>query len=290
SGGALQIPDDTARAPVIDTTLRVWDTTTDPASILVTSDRMFVVQEEGALAVIESVTIGNLDTEEAYIGRGEGGGRSGASVGFSLPATAENEAVAVIDSDVNLPQLLRTEYGFATTVAIPPGETKITFSYRVPGAGGTYDLSRKALYPIVGLSVFAEDPLDVTGNRLESRGEEEVGGRTYSEWTVPDGLDAADSLQIAVVADAGVPAGLLAGMGGVLLLVLALGLWPVLRSRRKEEDPAGEQRDPRDLLLEDIATLDLQHEQGAIERDEWSRRRAELKDRLVAATKERHDA
>jgi hypothetical protein len=247
---------------------------------------MFVVQEEGALAVIESVTIGNLDTEAAYIGRGEGGERSGASVGFSLPAAADGQAVAVIDSDVNLPQLLRTEYGFATTVAIPPGETKVTFSYRVPGTAGNYDLSRKALYPVVGLSVFAEDPLDVTSNRLEAKGEREVGGRTYSEWTVPDGLDAADSLQIAIVADAGVPAGLLAGMGGVLVLVLGLGLWPVLRNRRQKGAAVEDQRDPRDLLLEEIAALDLRHEQGAIERDDWSRRRAELKERLVTATKD----
>ena len=284
SGGALRLPDDTAKPPVIDTTLRVWNTTTDPNSILITADRLFVVASENQVGVIESITIGNL-SQEAYIGRGMGDDASSteprASVGFSLPPNA-TEGVAIIDSDINLPELLSTEYGFAATAAIPPGETKVTFSYSVDGDGGSYDLTRRALYPMVKMSIFAADPLEVTSNRLESRGDARVGGRDYEEWTTPEGLDAGDPVQVVVVADAGVPAGLLAGMGGVLALVIVLGAWPLLRMRRgRAAEPEVAEPDPSEQLLRDIALLDLKHERGELSYEEWSEQRAKLKDELL---------
>lgn len=297
SGGAISIPDDTEEKPVFDTTLRVWDTITDPDAIVINRHSVFLVQNDrGSISVIESVTITNI-SDDAYIGRAPVADRSAEedvpSLGFALPGKAIGKEVSVVDSDLNLPQLLRTEYGFAATTAIPPGEHAVTFSYPLEGVAASYDISRRMLYPTLRFSIYAADPLTVTSNRLEQDDDAEVGGRSYRHYTTEDTLEAADSVQAVALADAGLPAGLMAGMAGALALVIALGAYPFLRRRKKAAEPDAPQEpavDRRDELLKEIAALDIAHEQGDIERAEWSARRAELKNEIVelsAATKPR---
>lgn len=294
SGGAISIPDDTDEKPVFDTTLRVWNTITDPASIVVNRHSVFLVQnDEGGIGVIESVTVTNI-SDDAYIGRAPVEERDPddevASLGFALPARAIGNEVTIVDADLNVPQLLRTEYGFATTTAVPPGEHTITFSYPLEGTAASYDLSRRMLYPTLRFTIYAADPLDVTSNRLQEVDDAEVGGRVYAQHTTEETLEAADSLQAVALADAGIPAGLLAGMAGALALVIALGAYPFLRRRKKPDaqDPATTPAvDRRDELLREIAALDVAHERGELDRDVWMARRAELKNEIVELSREK---
>lgn len=289
SGGAITVA---SPGDVIDSTLKVWPTTNDPSMILISRDNLFLSVDGNELGVLESVTILNQG-DEAYIGRaGATTGNApddgdsaddGASLAFPLPNRAIEGQVAIANADINLPALVPSEFGFAITAAIPPGETTITYSYKVGGDGGNYDLSRKALYPTVRFSVFSTPPLDVKSNRLSATGPVPIGDKVYEEFRAGAGLDGGDSLQILAIADAGTPAGLIAGMAGALVLVAVLGALPLLRSRRK----GTARREPtREDLLRDIASLDLQREDGEIAEDEWTRRRAELKQRLTQAPRE----
>lgn len=280
-GRAITIPDDTDEPPVIDSTLRVWNTTTDPSVLVIGRDDIFVSpSEEGGVGVVESVRIANL-SDLAYVGRGadDAGAEPGsvATVGFALPSDADNRQVSIVDSDLDIPGLLSTEYGFAITVALPPGETQITFSYPVEGLTGSFDLSRRALYPVASLQVFASSPLEVQSNRLSASGEVDVGGRSYDRYTADGDLDAGDPLQVVAVAEAGTPLGLVAGMAGVLALVAIAGAVPFVRSRRKKQVAPKTRED----LIRAIAELDHAHENGAIETDVWAARRAELKAELA---------
>ena len=286
AGRAITIPSDTARRPVIETTLRVWETTEEPTSILIASDVMFLVpNEEGNLGVIQAVTIFNQSEDEAYIGRGLADDDSRTSLGFALPAGARDAEVSILEADLSVPELLRKEYGFGITTSIPPGETKFTFSYEVDGSAGSYDLSRDTLYPTVRLQLYAQPPLDVEGILLEEGETVELEGKSYTEYRASEGLDAGDPQQTLVVAEAGTSPALLAGMAGALVLVGALGFFPVWRSRRarrRAQEAAPEpQEDPKDVLLREIAALDARHERGDIPYEEWSARRAELKSELV---------
>lgn len=286
AGRAITIPSDTARPAVIETTLRVWETTEEPASILIASDVMFLVpNEEGNLGVIEAVTIFNQSEEEAYIGRGLADDESRTSLGFALPAGARDAQVSILEADLSVLELLPKEYGFGITTAIPPGETKFTFSYEVDGSAGSFDLSRDTLYPTVRLQLYAQPPLEIEGMLLEEGETVELEGKSYTEYQAPDGLDAGDPQQTLVVARAGTSPALLAGMAGALLLVGALGFFPVWRSRRSrrraaEAEPTPKE-DPKDVLLREIAELDARHERGEIPYEDWSTRRAELKGELV---------
>lgn len=278
SGSAITIaqPGD-----IIESTLKVWPTTADPSMILISRDNLFLSVKGNELGVIESVTVLNQGTE-AYIGRAGSstGSEDTTSLAFSLPGRAIESQVAIVDSDLNLPALVPSEFGFGITAAIPPGETNITYSYKVEGDGGSYDLSREALYPTVRFSVFSSPPLDVKSNRVAASGTVTIGDKVYEEFKAGAGLDGGDSMQILAVAEAGTPAGLIAGMAGALILVAALGAFPLLKSRRSA---AARPAPTREELVHQIAALDLAKERGEIAEDEWTRRRAALKEQLANA-------
>lgn len=281
SGGALTLPSDTSEEPIVESSLRVWETSTDPSALTIARDAIFLTtNDEGGMGVVESVSITNAG-DTAYIGRGAGAEDAEpgtvASVGFALPGRADNRSVSIVDADIDVPALISTEYGFAITAALPPGQTRFTFSYAVEGLTGSFDLSRRALYPIEALDVYAAPPLQVQSNRSSLDGTAEVGDQTYDRYSIGEPLDAGDSLQLIAVAEAGTPVGLFAGMAGVLLLVLFLGAFPFLRSRRRT---AAEPR-TREGLVRAIALLDIEHEESDLPTEEWASRRAGLKAELA---------
>lgn len=285
-GRALTIPDDTAEQPVIDTTLRVWSTVTDPAVIVVARNDLFITQNtDGEISVIESYQVTNT-SEGAYIGRGSAmeSGDSEApipSLGFGLPAAAREESIQIIDSTLDLPELLRTDFGFGVTTAIPPGQFKITFSYSLPGVAASYDLSRRMLYPTLNFAIFASEGLEISTNRLDERSDVDVGGQTYREHSTDEPLDPGDSVQVVALADAGTPPGLIAGMVGVLVLITALGAYPLIRSRRGRTSKDTGRKPTRDELVRAIAELDLLRERAEISEEEWLKKRSDLKEELI---------
>lgn len=282
-GSPITIPSDTTAPPVIDTTLKVWDTTDDPASVIIGRDSLFAVVEDEDVGVVESVTIIN-QTDLAYIGRGEkAAAGSSSTFGFALPQGADPQSVRIERASLDVPRLVRTSFGFAVTIAIPPGETSIAFSYAVPGSGGFFDLSRTALYPTAELLAFAEDPLDIESPRLEPGGTVDIEGREYNKWLSPEGFDAGDPVQMLVVAQGAPSWGVFAAAGaGIVGLVGMLLLVARLRRRKlRVDEPARTPSPDRDELVSAIAALDLEFETGELSRDEWDERRNELKTRLV---------
>jgi hypothetical protein len=287
AGGAVQLPADTAKPPVIRTTLRVWDTTVDPEVIQLSRDDIFVVQEGNNVAVIESVTVVNHSTK-AYIGRGGDDGGEGPvpSLGFALPQAVQRNAatgqpvVRIENSDIDVPQVIATEYGFAATTAIPPGETKTMFSYLVTGDGGSFDLSRTALYPTSIFQIFAAPPLDIRSNRLEEMEPTVVGDTEYARHTATSTIGGSDPIQILAVADAGTPGGLIAGaITAVAIITIGAALAYLMAKRRKGNArmAALQPTSQRELALQAIAELDIAHERGYIDDEAWAAQRARLK-------------
>jgi hypothetical protein len=280
AGGAIQVPANTTVHPVIQTTLRVWKTTTDSAAILITRDDLFVQQNHDAAAVIESIRVQN-NTDAAYIGRGAGSpGQSKGpvpSLGFALPAGAARGGVAIVDSDIDLPQLLPTDFGVAATTAIPPGVTRITYSYRVQGLSGSTDISRTALYPTIEFSIFAAPPLAIQSNRLIRAGRLKLAKIDYEQWTSKGTLAPGDQLQVVAIAKAGLAPGLIIGViAGVLVFLLA-GSLVFVRSRASGKKTARVTAPSRQELLIAIAKLDRDHDSGNVREDEWQQERARLK-------------
>jgi hypothetical protein len=288
AGRAVSIPSDSNKTPVIETTLRVWDTTTDPAAIFVRSNNVFVVPDAGRAGVVESVTVVN-PTDLAYIGRGAepagGGSPAAPSLGFALPAGATERGVRVLDSDLDIPRLVNTDFGFGVTVAIPPGESRITYTYELPGGGGSFDVSRSALYSIGEFSIYAADPLEVESNRLDGGDTIDIEGTTYRRWATRDSIDPGDPVQAVATARAGMEPGLVAGIAAVVALVVVVGLLAYRRARRHGSAVAPVEASRPSLttradVVEAIAALDVSFQAGSISESEWRTRRNQLKDEL----------
>lgn len=278
AGRPVSLPSDTQERPVITSTLRVWDTTTDPEVIRVERDNLFVVPNDTGVGVIESVTVHN-ESDAAYIGRGAamvGEEASGASVAFPLPPGASG--INVYESELDIPDLVEVDQGFAATVAFPPGRTRTTFSYVLTGEGGTFDLSRPSFYPTAELSIYAAEPLEVRSNRLEPQDAVTLEDKTYARWSTSEPIAAGDPLQAIAVANASISvAPLLATIGAILAVGIGAG-WALTRRRRRT--PVVPAVSNRDRLLEEVAALDIAFEAGEIDENSWGAARARLLDRL----------
>jgi hypothetical protein len=284
AGGAIQVPSNTSVPPVIKSRLRVWKTTTDPSAILIARDDLFVQQNHDGTGVIESISVQN-NTNAAYIGRGADVGAKGKgpvpSLGFALPSGAGRGGIAIVQSDLDLPRLIPTDFGVAATSAIPPGETRITYSYRVQGLVGQTDISRTTLYPTVEMSIFAAPPLSIQSNRLHRAGGVTVGKIKYQRWSSTDPLAAGDDLQAVAIAKAGLASGLVIGIIAGLILFIALGAIVFFRSRSRAKPSTPAKPPPsRQEVLVAIAKLDRGHESGEVADDEWERERAILKSQV----------
>jgi hypothetical protein len=148
------------------------------------------------------------------------------------------------------------------------------YSYEVPGEGGTYDLSRPALYPTLELGVYAGDPLAIDGGRVAPDGTRDVRGVTYDLYSSSGTLEAGDAVDMIAVAEASA-SNLLAIGAAVAGVLAAAGVLVFLirrRSRREAPEPAR-----REDVVEAIARLDLAKEQGLIHEEEWASRRDDLK-------------
>ena len=281
AGGAIQVPSNTSKRPVIESRLRVWNTTTDPSAILITRDDLFVQQQHDGAGVVESIKVQN-NTNAAYIGRGAdvAGSNKGAvpSLGFALPSGASRGGIAIVQSDLDIPELLPTDFGVAATSAVPPGETRIIYSYRVQGLVGQTDISRTTLYPTVEVSVFAASPLTIQSNRLSRSGAITLDKIKYQKWTSKDPLAPGDELQAVAIARAGLAPGLIIGIVAGFAVFALGGLLFYLRSRKPHgPEPAAPPAAPtREDVLIAIAKLDRRHENGDVAEDEWRRARARL--------------
>jgi hypothetical protein len=280
AGGAIQVPTNTTVRPVIKTRLRVWNTTTDPSAISLMRDDLFVQQNHDGTGVIESINVQN-NTDAAYIGRGAKGSGTAKgpipSLGFALPAGAAREGIAIVQSDLDLPQLLPTDFGVAATTAIPPGLTRITYSYRVQGLVGGTDISRTTLYPTAEVSVFAAPPLAIQSNRLSHKGTISLGKIRYERWSSTGPLAPGDELQALAIARAGLARGLIVGIGvGFTLFALAGLLFWLRRRTPGSREVASPQVTRQDVLVA-IAKLDTRHDTGEIGEEDWRSERERLK-------------
>jgi len=286
---------------VIEVTQRVWNTTTDPRSIVIQNNRMFLLKGEDGASVIESFEIVNV-SDEAYVGRGAGSagpqnetgaGSAGPqkepipSLSFSFPEDARREGIQIVDSDLDIPQLLDTETGISITSAVPPNETNITFAYSLRVNTGQVDLSRRALYPTLNLSVLAEPPFVIDSTRLVADGEATIDGITYKQYSSRDTITEGNSIPILGTArgdgDSALTFGALAA-AALLIILLALGLLRSRATRQVAREPAKREPGPPEAradLLVAIAQLDLEYRDGQLDEDEWKAKRGQLKARLV---------
>ena len=265
--------------------ISVWDTTTDPTVISVKRDAIFVVPDRGEVSVLESLVVKN-ESGRAYIGRGNADRRDGwadPTLGLGLPSQAESRDVQILESSIPILNVVPADFGAAVTSAIPPGETRITFAYRLPGLIGSYDLSRTALYATGEVAVYAADPFEISSNRLARSSSERIGGTSYRVWSSQGSIEAGDPIQVRATAEAGAEPAVIGGIAAgslVVLLGMFFGVRRLLKRRRRPRSGAtalDQSPSTRSDVVAAIAQVDVSYRNSEISEADWRRIRAELK-------------
>jgi hypothetical protein len=273
-------PGKTARRVV-----KTWPTTRRPQVVEVRSNNLYLVPSRKGVSVVESVTFTN-SSHAAYIGRGgrmpksagPGRDRAATSVGLALPSAVADGSFSIVRSDLPLARIRPATFGFGLVNALPPGEHTILFSYNVTGNGGTFLLTRPALYPVKRLIVFASAPLEVDGAGMDLAGQTVIRGQAFDKWTRTEDFRPLDEMSVAVAARTSNAPGLFTG-AGVLVAVLLVGVL-IARRRRASSEIGG--APSREHVISAIAELDIRHDAGEIGDEEWTQRRQELKDSVAS--------
>ena len=293
----------------IDTSLPVYETTTDPQGIHVSRANWIIEHEAGALLVGQLFTFGNA-SDRTFIGSEEDSPDRPVTLGIGLPADAQG--VEVQDGLIGEEYLLRQQTLFDTRPVRPgAGARQIFVRYRIPFDEDSAEVSFPVSYDIQLLNVLVADlpelevDLAIAGEILEQGGQETIQGVSFRRWSAPvstglrlevglrrlipaGGLDPRaerepqTNRQMPVAApplDTRIP--LVVG-GIVALALLTSTLLFVQRERNRRPPTAAQTTARRAELIDQIARLDDLHALGELEEKVWRRERANLKQELIA--------
>jgi hypothetical protein len=293
----------TAGAPN-EQTLRVYEPTSDPADVTLASYVVWVDREPGGVGIQHDLTWNNAG-KRAYVGD------DGAVVRIPLPEGASSLQFL----GTFLENEGRTRDGaYVSDAPLVPGESSATIRYHAPPLDR---LTLEVPFPTTVLQLFVPQDVQVRAAALRLSGTVSDQGLTYRVYEARD-LAAGMSIDVRLsqaAASGGSRAALWALLGALALVVLGAAA-VVVRRRRAPAPARGRARtrtlgpaarpsratasgnggrvqpvleDP-DLIVEEIAALDLSFERGLIEERTYRRLRVAAKDRLLAAERARAGA
>lgn len=269
-----------------DVELPIYETTDRDDVVTVKVHHILFEPSGDALRVREFMVFENRGNR-TFVGTGKltTNGERGV-VAISLPSGASDLQFEQSSS----PPAVKTVDGFVTTAKLRPGLTNLGFSYRINPTGGKF-LFRKGLntktrsvellYPPRGIRVTTNQPqfknptMDPEGRFLR------LSGKDFEE-----------GFQLAVALDLAKGKGTLKWILGLLgIFVFVAGFaFSILKGKKSSSDRSAigedfEGLDPsekREALLEEIAELDLLHEEGEVDPLTYEQKRAELLEAVKA--------
>ena len=163
-----------AGGPEIETTITVYDVTTESKDIEIRTARYLIRREHDQLKIDKLFVVENTSEPKRTVYHPEGAFR------FALPPGSEEYSVSASSaSGMPVPQTaspLADGSGYAAETALKPGITDIAISYVEDYSTGSYHLQEQAFYQLPELMVLvAPADLEVTGDGWESLGPEPQG-------------------------------------------------------------------------------------------------------------------
>jgi hypothetical protein len=161
--------------------VEVFEPTQD-AKIIGVPSHIIIVQPNGAnLTVGEEYSVqNNSNPPQAYF-------RADGSFEFALPGKAQLQQTAawgpsgmpVVQATID-----KTKDRYAIAFAFRPGESGVRYSYELPYAGNAATLKLPTMYPGARLLVVAPPSMQISGDGLEPRGQEQ-GMNVYGRDSLP---------------------------------------------------------------------------------------------------------
>ena len=278
----------------IDLPLSVYDTTTDTSGLV--ADQVHVLldySKADVVQVVEFLIITNPGKQSVAATQ-----KGGAVVKVVLPKGYTN---LQFDQGAIGDRYLKTDDGFADTMPVIPGDKKyqLVFAVDLPLPkpdlfGGTkLEFSQPFPVKINSLSVLVPDGVTISGSNFTPQGLQDNGNgakyNVFSTTAVEPGkavLITASGLPGAapVSTSAGSGQNTIIGVGALGLVLIVVGVWMFLRSRKDasaaDEEDDDEEDGSADEIMDAIMTLDDQFKAGNLKEDAYKERRAELKAKL----------
>lgn len=298
--------------------LFVFDTTADPAAVVIERLHMILTFAENRLVVSELYVFSNLETA-VFVG--ETGDFNQGTVELGLPTGAENINFqrgfgTSLDSFIPATDFIRTETGWADTVPLRPGSSSLNLlvNYELPYDDGLM-LAHPLAYPVNGGAtvIMADAGVTITDDNWVSQGTQATASGAFLSYVNND-LAAAEAVNLTLD---GRPSQIMDAQGNALpvrnetteLIVggvalagmLAVGFFlvqrwrngsvpalqtasatPVRQAAAPPRQAAQSAGDDKTALLQAIADLDDAYEAGELEEDVYQSQRQALKTRLTA--------
>jgi hypothetical protein len=201
---------------------------------------------------------------------------------WSTHVPTEAESLAVAPGDVTAGAVVFRPGRAEVYAPVSPGLRQVVLTYLLPVKA--FPVALPVEHPVTVLEVLLEEPrAEVEGARLREVPPATIEGRTFMRFLAQDVPGAA-----VIRVSAPPPVGQHRGALRVLALVLALTMLSatvVWYSRRHPSPVARRQSSDAERLIAELAALDARFEKDAsgLDRDEYARQRAELKDRIERA-------
>jgi len=267
--------------------ITIHDTTTDVSGAVV--KRLHVIlsfDSNGNLQIAEMYIIDN-PTDKVIIPADS----TSAVLRFDLPDNASNLQF----SDGSLgDRFVSTDSGFGDRAPIyPDQDNQVVFVYSLPYHGQTA-LSLKSPLPVEDvMAMLPSDGVQLQSSQLTSSGERNVEGTLLSLYTADSlsgkNLDIQLSGSPSIHTSQSTPAEETAiGLAALVLVIIGGGIW--LANQHKSVVAASSIKastETSEELMDQILFLDDLHKAGKLEDATYQTRRAELKERLRTALKEK---
>jgi hypothetical protein len=155
------------------------------ASIQVTRRVVTVLRADEAtqtLAILERLDFSNR-ADTPFLPSTTGSQGPMGLLRFSLPRGAFD---LTLDERLAAHEIVQVDRGFASTLPLPPGDTEVTFGYRVPYGPGSVELATTAVYPTALAWFMVPADFSLQSGELQPAESVELGRRRYDIWTARD--------------------------------------------------------------------------------------------------------
>jgi hypothetical protein len=276
--------------------ITVYDATTADDSIQLESLNLLVMgADQGVVQCMEMGALLNNGVK-TFVTANPQDAALAKAIKFALPngALSVQMQAGFTDQDV-----IQGIGGIQVTSPIPPGRHQFAMSFQLPYSGSNVDLSLQIPYPTSTYSVYVPDSgLKLDGTPLQSGGPTQLGGQTYTLYSMPniakstmiggtlDGLGASATIatnQLALISL------------GVVLVVIGGGVIVFggrLRSNHKRDEwrPGDDTEQERLELVVRMAALDERFAAGEMSQADYAAERERGKQRLRELTLARRPA
>jgi|GEM_PF-1930176 len=271
--------------------LPIFDTTTDTSVVVISSDTLTMLEGKNAtVEVLQLLKVQNR-SDRSYIGVGDDqkaeSGPGGRRV-LKLPVPEGAFSIAPSDPG-NTQALVNDTGGLAATRPLVPGETLVSYVYKVKFPRSGWQLRKRVEYPTEHEDLLVGPGLQLKAASGFSYVEQRKLGKTLyrryrSSAYAPGGEIGADVIPLSK----GAPS-VWIGFAAAAAVLTAIGLGALLKIRGNHARPIAAGGDPqadeRDRLIEQIAVLDEQFESGSLAEEMYRKRRDTMKDRLAALSR-----